>query len=146
MGTYTKLLKMTPKTPMHATPVEESDESGKESPSPTPPPSKPTEATRKPEEDRENKSASIHASKLASLQTSIYTNLQALLEQRATETATFRYPVGLLEQLEDAVFTSRKKHGFKLVRNSVAVLGIAYLLQDFEENGEESLMCKYLKK
>ena len=81
---------------------------------------------------------------LASKQTSLQASMQAVLAQKATNAATFRYPAELLEDLEDAVHTIRKRHRRKLTKNEIAVAALLFLLRDFENCDRESVLYQLL--
>jgi hypothetical protein len=105
-----------------------------------------------------NKQASLqeskHVSKKANKQTSLQTrkhasmqaNVQAYLSEKVDDIATFRYPVDLLEKLEDVIHQVRKQHHRKVTKQAVAVAALAFLLTDFEEYGEESVLYQLLIK
>ena len=95
---------------------------------------------------------SMHVSKKANMQTSLQTrkhasmqaNVQAYLNEKVDDAATFRYPVDLLEKLEDVIHQIRKQHHRKVTKQAVAVAALAFLLTDFEEYGEESVLYQLL--
>ena len=70
--------------------------------------------------------------------------MRALLNEKATKAATFRYPLELLEKLEDALHTARKGYRHKLTKNEVAVTALLFLLLDFETYGRESVLYQVL--
>ena len=71
-------------------------------------------------------------------------NVQAYLSEKVDDIATFRYPVDLLEKLEDVIHKIRKQHHRKVTKQAVAVAALAFLLTDFEEYGEESVLYQLL--
>ena len=73
-------------------------------------------------------------------------NVQAYLSEKVDDIATFRYPVDLLEKLEDVIHQVRKQHHRKVTKQAVAVAALAFLLTDFEEYGEESVLYQLLIK
>ena len=86
--------------------------------------------------------ASVHARKHVSMQ--VY--MRAIIEDKATNSFTFRYPPEVLNKLEEIIHQVWGKHSVKLTKNSIAVTGLGYLLWDFEENGNESILYKLLVK
>lgn len=87
-----------------------------------------------------NKETNIKTSKHESMQAI----LQAYLNEKVDGIATFRYPVELLEKLEDVSHQVRKEHHRKVTKQAVAVAALAFLLTDFETFGEESMLYKML--
>ena len=110
---------------------------------------KPTQE-RKQTSLQESKHVSKKANKQTSLQTrkhaSMQANVQAYLSEKVDDIATYRYPVDLLEKLEDVIHQARKQHHRKVTKQAVAVAALAFLLTDFEEYGEESVLYQLLIK
>ena len=102
------------------------------------------EITKKPSKPHEEKKvhASVHARKHVSMQA----YMRAIIEDKATNSFTFRYPPEVLNKLEEIIHQVWGKHKVKLTKNSMAVTGLAYLLWDFEENGKVSILYKLLVK
>ena len=94
--------------------------------------------------------ANKQESKLANKQTSKHESMQAImhayLNEKVDDIATFRYPVELLEKLEDIIHQVRKDHHRKVTKQAVAVAALAFLLTDFETFGEESMLYRLLVK
>ena len=93
-----------------------------------------------------NKQVSKQANKQTSLQPSMQANMQSLLNEKATKPATFRFPLDLLEKLEDTVHVVRKDYRKKLTRKEMAVAALLFLLTDFETYGRESILYLLLIK
>ena len=72
--------------------------------------------------------------------------MHAYLNEKVDDIATFRYPVDLLEKLEDVIHQVRKDHHRKVTKQAVAVAALAFLLTDFETFGEESMLYRLLIK
>ena len=102
---------------------------------------KATKNTIKPKEDKRVR-ASVRARKHVSMQA----YMRAIIEDKATNSFTFRYPPEVLNKLEEIIHKVWGKHRVKLTKNSMAVIGLAYLLWDFEENGKVSILYKLLVK
>ena len=73
-------------------------------------------------------------------------SMHAYLNEKVDDIATFRYPVDLLEKLEDVIHQVRKEHQRKVTKQAVAVAALAFLLTDFETFGEESMLYRLLVK
>ncbi len=95
-----------------------------------------------PKRKREQKKESVHADMHAHM----HAYMQSVLAQRATWAFSFRYPPELLEKLETMLDQIKEKYKTKLAKNTVAVTAMAFLLKDFETNGEESILYKELVK
>ncbi len=87
-----------------------------------------------------NLQANNQASKLASKQAFIH----SFLEQKATDTVTFRFPRDLLEKLEEVHYLVRKRSGSKITRNSIIVASLAASLWDLEKDHDDSMVHKLL--
>jgi hypothetical protein len=70
--------------------------------------------------------------------------MHATINEKATNSFAFRYPPEVLEKLEDVLHEIKKQHRRKLTKNVVAVAAMAFLLSDFEANGEESVLYQLL--
>ena len=125
--------------------------------SPKPEPTPQTEAGPKTAEEestakskQESKQTSKQESKLANKQTSKHESMQAIMQaylnEKVDDIATYRYPVDLLEKLEDVIHQVRKEHHRKVTKQAVAVAALAFLLTDFETFGEESMLYRLLIK
>ena len=98
---------------------------------------------KKPTKPKEKKMrASVHARKHVSM----HAYMRAIIEDKATNSFAFRYPPDVLNKLEETIHQVWGKHKIKLTKNSIAVMAMAYLLWDFEENGKESILFKMLVK
>ena len=103
-----------------------------------------------PKSKHANMQASKQESKLANKQTSKHESMQAIMQaylnEKVDDIATYRYPVELLEKLEDVIHQVRKEHHRKVTKQAVAVAALAFLLTDFETFGEESMLYRLLIK
>lgn len=86
----------------------------------------------------------MHASTHVSTHASVHAYLQTILKQRAADSYTFRYPTELLKKLDALHYTLYVELGAKLPKNTIAVLGLAYVLLDLEEKKEDSDFYKLL--
>jgi len=93
-----------------------------------------------------NKQVNLQTSKQTSLQTNMQASMQSLLNEKATKPATYRYPLDLLERLDDALHMVRKDYRRKLTKNEIAVAALLFLLVDFETYGQESVLYQLLIK
>jgi hypothetical protein len=128
----------------------EPEQAGKPKASQTPETRKSLETTAEDESKlaslQANKQVSKQTSKQKSLQTSLQESMQSLLSEKATKPATFRYPLDLLEKLEDVLHVARKEYRRKLTKNEIAVAALLFLLLDFEAYGQESVLYQLLIK
>ncbi len=92
-----------------------------------------------------SKITSKQVNKLSSKQTSKQDNLlESYLKEKAVQLGGFRYPPSLIELIDDTLYHVKKDHKVKLTKNSIAVLGIANLLKEYEKKGTSSLLYKLL--
>ena len=141
MGTYTDLITNDEQSPM--------DPPKGETANAPAPKIKKMETTKK---KLASKNAHMHAnkhvvkqtSKRTSLQVTMHAYIQQYLNEKATQGFTFRYPPQLLEELEDVIYEVRKKHRQKLPKNTIAVLALAFVMKDYVENGEDSILYRAL--
>ena len=85
---------------------------------------------------------SVHADMHARM----HAYMHSVLNQRATWSYSFRYPPELLEKLEEVLDQIKERYKTKLPKNQAGVAALAFLLRDFEINGEDSLLYKLLVK
>lgn len=64
------------------------------------------------------------------------------LQSRSLVTTSFRYPQELIDKLEDVQHRIRKGSGKKITKNSILIVALAHVLQDYEERGAESVLAK----
>ncbi len=154
MGTYSKLVQ-TPPTP---------DKEAEPAPAPTPPKTSDTSILATAKQEVKSVQASMQANKHASKRASthgekrvnkrenkrtsnhidLHAQMLTLLEEKATNGYTFRYPPQLLEMLEDLLPAVRKRHQVKLTKNAIAVAAIVFLLSDYETFDAESVLYQLL--
>lgn len=106
----------------------------------------PTPKKKVAQKTNKSKEKKVHASVHARKHVSMQAYMRAIIEDKATNSFTFRYPPEVLHKLEEIIHQVWGKHKIKLTKNSMAVTGLAYLLWDFEENGRESILYKLLVK
>ncbi len=70
--------------------------------------------------------------------------IQPYLDLKASNTVSFRYPDDLLEKLEEAQYTIKKRYSLKVTKNSILVAALAHVIWDFEQFGKESFLYKQL--
>jgi len=106
-----------------------------------------------PEEDaslQANKQAILQTSKqvsnVASKQASLLAKLQELRHLKASNAATFRFPLEILEKLEEIEFHIRKTYKIKVTKNTIVVAALALLLFEFDDHQLDSSLYKYLKE
>ena len=80
------------------------------------------------------------ASKKARLQDAV----KFYLALKNTKNTNFRYPVELVERLEDVEYQMRKHSGKRVKKTDLAISAIAYLIWDYEQRGEGSELYRIL--
>ena len=60
------------------------------------------------------------------------------------EAATHRFTPEEKKAIADLIYTYRNK-GLRTTENEVARIGVNFILQDYRENGEESILARTLK-
>lgn len=141
MGTYTDLI-TNDKQPQVDPPKGETTKAS--APKPKKTKSTKEKLARKHAHMHANKHVAKQISKRTSLQVTMHTYIQQYLNEKATQGFTFRYPPQLLEELEDVIYEIRKKHHQKLPKNMIAVLALAFVMKDYVENGEDSILYRAL--
>lgn len=107
------------------------------------------QAEAEPEENaskQANKQAMLQASNVASKQASLLAKLQELRHLKASNAATFRFPLEILEKLEEIEFHIRKTYKIKVTKNTIVVTALALLLFEFDDHQLDSSLYKYLKE
>jgi hypothetical protein len=72
--------------------------------------------------------------------------LKPFLGMRSAGMVSFRYPQDLMDAMAEAQYQIRKRYKVKLTKNAILVAALAYMLWDFEQNGEESLLYTHMVK
>lgn len=93
-----------------------------------------------------NKQAILQTNKQASKQASLLAKLQELRHLKASNAATFRFPLEILEKLEEIEFHIRKTYKIKVTKNTIVVAALALLLFEFDDHQLDSSLYKYLKE
>lgn len=87
---------------------------------------------------------SMFASTLASYQDSMIADIRALVRQVGKETSFVRLTPEEKQELSDLVYT-HKRQGIRTSENEVCRIALNYLLRDFKESGDESVLARVLK-
>jgi hypothetical protein len=178
MGTYTDLLKLTPKklsplspmgevvfgqpAPSEAEPSKPDETTAIPqivplSTAPTSPASLPdsqkarhlaNQKTRLPENkiarNLESQKTRKQENKISGLPESQKTDLKeflsSMMESKALTKTSYRYPQALLDKLADVEYALRRAKGKKIHMNTILVFALAYLLWEYDERGEDSLL------
>ncbi|MBI1258518.1 MAG: hypothetical protein GC204_13705 [Chloroflexi bacterium] len=156
MGTYTDLLKLSPKKPIPLSPM---GDVGLDHPAPSD--SEPTVASeviplpqtkvphaqkpeyqnaRKLENKKDRNLASQNARKPENQKTDLNEFLTSMLTVKTLAKTSYRYPQELLNKLADAEYELRRSKDKKIHMNTIVVFALAYLLWDYAERGEQSLL------
>ncbi len=72
--------------------------------------------------------------------------LKPFLEMRSAGMVSFRYPLDLMDEMAEAQYQILKRYKVKLTKNAILVEALAFVLWDYEQNGEESLLYTYMIK
>jgi hypothetical protein len=91
-----------------------------------------------------HKSASGQADKQTSGRLSLPDFLKLHLENKGAAKETFRLPPELIEVVDMLPFQIKMAHKVKTSKKSIVALALAYVIWDYEKNGEESLLYKNL--
>ena len=65
---------------------------------------------------------------------------------RSAGMVSFRYPQDLMDAMAEAQYQILKRYKVKLTKNAILVAALAFVLWDYEQKGEESLLCTHLVK
>ncbi len=94
-------------------------------------------------EPNASKLASKKTSKIASKQVIKQTTAGEFLKMKPIQSGGFRYPPALLENIDDFVYQIKKEHKVKITKNSLAVLGISDLLEEYSKKGNPALYINF---
>ena len=75
---------------------------------------------------------------------SIEERLLASLQNPNLKANTFRYTQEELDFIRDIVYEAETKHRVKLDKNDIARLGLGWLMEDWKERKEDSLLARIL--
>ena len=101
---------------------------------------KPASKTTRPKAEAIAKGARKQESKIARKQDF----LQGWLEMKASDTTSFRYPSELLERLNEVQYQLKSRHKAKVTKNDILIAALAYVVWDFEQNGQDSILVESL--
>ena len=112
-----------------------------------------------PTDEPEGEAGAQHASMQASTQTNmrasdeasdvdllVFEDAMGRIAEAGRITGSFRFTAPELEALDDLVYRSRKRHRVRLVKQEVVRLGLAALLAEYKERGDESVLGRYLRQ
>ena len=71
--------------------------------------------------------------------------VSAYLELKNDTLIGFRYPQVILDQLDELAFELKKKSGKRVPRTTVLVTAIAFLLWDYQKNGDNSTLSQVIQ-
>ncbi|MHB8625519.1 MAG: hypothetical protein ACYDBJ_00710 [Aggregatilineales bacterium] len=74
------------------------------------------------------------------------TDIEAFLQEKATQKTTVRLPTNLLRKLEETLYLIKIRHNNRLSMNAIFVAALASFCAEFEEQGAESPLYKRLEK
>ena len=106
-------------------------------------PAQPTEGEKKSHVARDSNTASMQASKLASDPNHVIENVRKSVKTVGKEVSFTRLTPEEKARLADIVYTY-KRQGIKTSENEINRIAINYLIQDYEANGENSLLAKVI--
>jgi hypothetical protein len=115
-------------------------------------PAAPPAEERKKERILSSKQVSKNARKQGSTQESrevlesatIEARLIVSLQNPTLKANTFRYTQQELDFIRDIVYEAETKHGVKLDKNDIARLGLDWLMEDWKERKQDSLLARIL--
>jgi hypothetical protein len=117
---------------------------------PSPPPMEIKPESVSPPEERKiaSKKESLQERKLDRLQESkkesFLAFLRSQLEVKPNSVVSFRYPEDLLDRLEQIQYAVRQQSRKKLTKNAILIAALAFLLWDYEQHDQESILYKHL--
>lgn len=94
--------------------------------------------------DRDTMPPSNHATMVASNHDTMTYSICAALKDFGKEAATHRFTVGEKAQLSEILFAHRKK-GVRTNENEVTRIAINFVIADFKNKGDESILSKVLR-
>ena len=100
--------------------------------------------TSKQVSNKVSKQVITQASKEEVKKESIEERLFASLQNPDMKANTFRYTQDELDFIRDIVYEAETKHGVKLDKNDIARLGLSWLMEDWKEKKEDSLLARIL--
>lgn len=77
---------------------------------------------------------------------SIHDYVDTLLKARATNKTTLRYPLALMNDLDEVVYQIKRTYGVVLSKNEIFVLALASTMHDFKRQASRSLIYTKLIK
>lgn len=109
-------------------------------------PSSVEESTQEPTQEpkQESVQARKDASNEAPTQGSTLERLRAVLQAKALRTRTFRYTEEELNAIRDIVYELDTLHGRKVDKNDVVRIALNWLVDDFEQRKEASVLVRVL--
>jgi hypothetical protein len=78
-------------------------------------------------------------------ETDIFEKVRKSVKQIGKEAATHRFTLDEKNQLADIEYTY-KRHSIRTSENEITRIAINYFIEDYRNNGEESLLAKILKR
>ena len=107
------------------------------------PSSPPAQVVNKPARQPKSKSTSQPASTLASYQQELIETIRRTVKNGGRIVSFVRLTQQEKDQLADIVYTY-KRRGKKTTENEINRIAINYLLEDYQRNGEESLLAQVI--
>jgi hypothetical protein len=86
-----------------------------------------------------------HDTMIPSVDNTIFEIVRRAVKHIGKEAATHRFTIEEKNQLADIEYTY-KRHGVKTSENEITRIAINYFIEDYRNNGEESLLAKILKR
>jgi outer membrane biosynthesis protein TonB len=77
--------------------------------------------------------------------TDIFEVVRKAVKQLGKEAATHRFTLAEKNLLTDIEYTYKRK-GIRTSENEITRISINYIIEDYQQNGEESILAKILKK
>lgn len=96
------------------------------------------------EQEQAGETETVHENMLASYQSSMIADIRSIVRQVGKETSFVRLTPEEKQELFDVVYT-HKRQGIRTSENEVCRIALNFLLRDYKESGEESMLAKVLK-
>ena len=111
----------------------------------TPPLSDPPHQNKNPEKptNRDTTIPRHHDTTLPSNQETIFETVRKAVKELGKEAATHRFTLEEKRAISDIIYTY-KNNGIKTSENEIARISVNYIVEDYRENGENSILHKIL--
>ena len=105
---------------------------------------KPDDQKTKPKSDTETMTPRYHDTTIPRYQDTVIEIVRKAVKEFGKEAATHRFTMEEKRAIADIIYTY-KNNGIKTSENEIARISVNYIVEDYRENGENSMLHKILK-